>query len=59
MVFSTNTILAHSGRMIYFRENSNEIDDAHSSDCSSPRSRNFFKRGNLPDRLYSLQRHHL
>ena len=23
MVYSTNTILAHSGRMIYFRENSN------------------------------------
>ena len=24
MVYSTYTILAHSGRMIYFRENSNE-----------------------------------
>ena len=24
MVYSTNTILAHSDRMIYFRENSNE-----------------------------------
>ena len=25
MVYSTNTILAHSGNMIYFRENSNTM----------------------------------